>query len=47
MVGTDNGNLLNVVYDTARLEMWIALAEKEQPAKSRPYVHFKLRDYLE
>jgi hypothetical protein len=47
MVGTDNGNLLNVVYDTTRLEMWVALAEGDRPAKTRPYVHFRLRDYLE
>ncbi|MCP4641611.1 MAG: hypothetical protein GY851_14300, partial [bacterium] len=36
MVGTDNGNLLNVVYDTARLEMWVAIAEGDQNAKTRP-----------
>ncbi|NIA14874.1 MAG: hypothetical protein GWP08_12420 [Nitrospiraceae bacterium] len=45
-LGTDNGNLLNVVYDGGRLEMWVAYAEKDTNAKTRPYVHFNLHDYL-
>ena len=46
-LGTDNGNLLNVVYDGDALEMWVAYAEGDEGAKTRDYVQFKLRDYLE
>ena len=45
-LGTDDGNLLNVVYDGGRLEMWVAYAHKDAGAKTRSYVHFNLRDYL-
>lgn len=40
------GNILDVVYDATALEMWVSYAEKEHEAYQRPFVHFKLKDYL-
>ena len=47
LVGAENINLLNVVYDGPALDMWIAYAEGDEDAKTREYVQFKLKDYLE
>lgn len=46
-VADEDGNLVNVVYDGTGLEMWVAFAEKMEIAGKRPYVHLKLKDYLE
>ncbi len=46
-VASKNGSLCNVVYDGTDLELWVAFAEKDQPASKRPYVHLRLRDYLD
>ena len=40
------GNILNVVYDATDLELWVSYAEKQDEAYKRPFVHFKLKDYL-
>ncbi len=40
-------NVLDVVYDATALEMWVAYAEKLDEAYRRPFVHFRLRDYLD
>jgi hypothetical protein len=45
-VGHNDGNLLDVVYSPATLEMWISYAEKSEPASSRPFVHLNMNDYL-
>ncbi len=41
------GNVLDVVYDATALEFWVAYAEKEVEAYKRPFVHVRLKDYLE
>jgi len=41
------GNLLDVVYDATAVEAWIAYAEKMDEAYKRPFVHFRLQDYLD
>ncbi len=41
------GNLLDVVYDGTTCEAWIAYAEKMDEAYKRPFVHFRLKDYLD
>jgi len=41
------GNVLDVVYDATALEFWVAYAEKDVEAYKRPFVHVKLKDYLE
>jgi len=43
---SENGNLLNVVYDATGLEMWVAYAEGAEHASARPYVHVDLNEYL-
>lgn len=40
------GNILDVVYDATALELWVSYAEKQDEAYKRPFVHFKLKDYL-
>ncbi|MBN1352781.1 hypothetical protein JXJ21_25555 [candidate division KSB1 bacterium] len=45
-VADEGGNLVNIVYDATSLEMWIAYAEKQQDASSRPYIHLKMTDYI-
>lgn len=40
------GNILDVIYDATALEFWVAYAEKQDEAYRRPFVHFKLKDYL-
>lgn len=45
-VASDDGNLLNVVYDATDLVMYVAYAEKKDPASKRPYVRVNLKDYL-
>lgn len=40
------GNILDVVYDATALEFWVSYAEKQEEAYQRPFVHFKLKDYL-
>jgi isopenicillin-N N-acyltransferase like protein len=40
-------NLLDVVYDATALEFWVAYAEKEVEAYERPFVHVRLKDYLD
>lgn len=40
------GNILDVVYDATALELWVSYAEKQNEAYQRPFVHFKLKDYL-
>lgn len=40
------GNILDVVYDATALEFWVSYAEKQTEAYQRPFVHFKLKDYL-
>lgn len=40
-------NVLDVVYDATALEMWVAYAEKQVEAYKRPFVHVKLKDYLD
>ncbi len=46
-VASKNGNLVNVVYDATALELWVAHAEESEYASKRPYVHLKMRDYLD
>ena len=46
-VADEGGNLVDVVYDATSLEMWVAFAEKDQDASTRPYVHISLKDYLD
>lgn len=41
------GNVLDVVYDATALEFWVAYAKKEIEAYKRPFVHVKLKDYLD
>jgi hypothetical protein len=41
------GNVLDVVYDATALEFWVAYAEKDVEAYKRPFVHVRLRDYLD
>jgi hypothetical protein len=41
------GNILDVVYDATALEFWVAYAEKNIEAYKRPFVHVKLKDYLD
>lgn len=41
------GNVLDVVYDATALEFWVAYAEKLDEAYKRPFVHVKLKDYLD
>jgi len=45
-VASDNGNLLNIVYDTTDLKAWIAYAEGGQDASTQNYVEFNLNDYM-
>ncbi len=40
-------NILDVVYDATALELWVAYAEKQVEAYKRPFVHVKLKDYVE
>jgi len=40
------GNVVDVVYDATALEFWVAYAEGEEEAYTRPFVHVKLKDYL-
>lgn len=40
-------NVLDVVYDATALEFWVAYAEKQVEAYKRPFVHVKLKDYLD
>ncbi|QDV16236.1 Acyl-coenzyme A:6-aminopenicillanic acid acyl-transferase [Gimesia panareensis] len=40
------GNILDVIYDATALEFWVSYAEKQDEAYKRPFVHFKLKDYL-
>jgi hypothetical protein len=46
-LSTDDGSLLTVVYDATSLELWVAYAEKQDPAKKRPFIHVNLKDYLD
>ncbi|NIA28438.1 MAG: hypothetical protein GWP06_00830 [Actinobacteria bacterium] len=46
-VADEGGNLVDVVYDATALEMWVAFAEKDKDASTRPYVHINLKDYLD
>lgn len=46
-VGSLGGNLLDAVYDGTHLELWVAYAEKQECAYRRPYVHLRLKDYLD
>jgi hypothetical protein len=46
-VGSLDGNLLNVVYNATDLELWVAYAQQRECAYRRPYVHLRLRDYLD
>ena len=46
-VGSQGGNLLNVVYDATNLELWVAYAHRLECAYRRPYVHIKMRTYLD
>jgi hypothetical protein len=39
-------NVLDIVYDATALEFWVAYAKKEIEAYKRPFVHVKLKDYL-
>ena len=41
------GNLLDVVYDATALEFWVSYAKKDVEAYKRPFVHVKLKDYLD
>jgi len=41
------GNVLDVVYDATALEFWVAYAKKEIEAYKRPFVHVKLKDYVD
>ena len=47
MIPIKGGNVLDVVYDATALEFWVAYAEKEIEAYKRPFVHVKLKDYLQ
>lgn len=47
LVGDGDGNLLDVVYAPATLEMWIAYAEKTERASLRTFVHVNMNDYLD
>jgi isopenicillin-N N-acyltransferase-like protein len=40
------GNVLDVVYDATALEFWVSYAKKDVEAYKRPFVHVKLKDYL-
>jgi len=39
-------NVLDVVYDATALEFWVSYAKKDVEAYKRPFVHVKLKDYL-
>jgi isopenicillin-N N-acyltransferase like protein len=41
------GNILDVVYDATALEFWVSYAKKDVEAYKRPFVHVKLKDYLD
>ncbi len=45
-LATDNGSLLNIVYDATALKMWVSYAEGEVMASQRTYVPIDLNDYL-
>ena len=47
MIPIKGGNVLDVVYDATALEFWVAYAEKTEEAYKRPFVHVKLKDYLD
>jgi len=40
-------NILDVVYDATELEFWVSYAKKDVEAYKRPFVHVKLKDYLD
>lgn len=46
-IGTAGSNLLAVVYDATSLEMWVAYAAKGECAYQRPFVHVRMKDYLD
>ncbi|MBK7106916.1 MAG: hypothetical protein IPH62_16715 [Ignavibacteriae bacterium] len=46
LVADEDGNLENVVYDATNLEMWVAYANGNEVASSRPYVYIDLKKYF-
>ncbi len=46
-VASLGGNLMNVVYDAARLRLWVAYAHKRECAFRRAYVPIDLKAYLD
>ena len=40
-------NVLDVVYNGTDLELWASYAKGETEAYKRPFVHFRLKDYLD
>jgi isopenicillin-N N-acyltransferase like protein len=46
-VASKGGNLCNVVYDATTLELWVAIAQKKKQANTQPYVHVRMKDYLD
>ena len=46
LIPIKGSNVLDVVYNGASLELWVAYAEGEVEAYKRPFVHFDLDDYL-
>lgn len=47
LIPIKGSNVLSVVYDATALELWVAYAEKQIEAYQRPYVPFRLKDYLQ
>lgn len=45
-LATDDGSLLNVVYDATALKMWVSYAQGSIMASKRTYVPIDLNDYL-
>lgn len=41
-IATHGGNVVDVVYDTTDLELWVAFAEGDVEAYQQPYVHIAL-----
>lgn len=46
LVADEDGSLENVVYDATNLEMWVAYANGNEVASSRPYVYIDLKKYF-
>jgi len=46
-IGMAGKNLLSVVYDASALELWVAYAQKEASAYRQPFVHVRMKDYLD